>query len=68
MAFRTFGHLVSTLCGRVGWDSVVNIVTRYGLDGLGIKSWWGQDFLRPSRSALGLTQRPIEWVLGLSWG
>jgi hypothetical protein len=44
MAFRTFGHLVSTLCGRVSRDSVVNIVTRYGLDGLGIESWWGRDF------------------------
>jgi len=36
MAFRTFGHLVSTLCGTVGWDSSLGIVTGYGLDGPGI--------------------------------
>jgi len=24
-----------------GWDSVVDIVTHCGLDGLGIESWWG---------------------------
>ena len=24
-----------------GWDSVVDIVTHCGLDGLGIDSWWG---------------------------
>jgi len=25
----------------VGWDSIVGIVTRYGLEGLGIESQWG---------------------------
>ena len=33
--------------------SVVGIVTGYGLDGLGIKSRWGQDFPHLSRPALG---------------
>jgi len=28
-----------------GQDSIVNTVTRYGLDGPGMKSQWGQDFL-----------------------
>jgi len=28
----------------MGWDSSVGIVTRYGLDGLGIKSQWGEIF------------------------
>ena len=32
----------------MGWDIVVGIVTRYGLDGLGIESQWGRDFPHPS--------------------
>jgi len=50
----------------VGQDSTVGVVTRYRLDGLGIETWWEQDFLHPSRLALGPTQTPIQWVLGLS--
>jgi hypothetical protein len=45
----------------VGWDSVVSMVTRYGLDGLGVKSWYGQGFLYQSRLALGPTQLPVQW-------
>jgi hypothetical protein len=33
--------------------SIVGIATGYGLDGLGIESWWRQDFLHLSRPALG---------------
>ena len=51
-----------------GRDSSVVIVTRYGLDGPGIASRWGRDFLHPSRRALGPTQPPVQWVPGLSWG
>jgi hypothetical protein len=40
--------------------SSVGIVTRYGLDVPGIESWWGRDFLQPSRPALGPTQPPIQ--------
>jgi hypothetical protein len=29
-------------CILVGWDSVVSIMIRYGLQGLEIKSWWGE--------------------------
>jgi len=29
----------------VGWDNVVGIATRYGLDSPGVEFWWGQDFL-----------------------
>ena len=36
----------------VGWDSIVGIVTRYGLDFLGIGSLCGRDFLHMSRPAL----------------
>jgi len=37
----------------VGWDNLVSIATRYGLDGPGIKSQWGRDLLHLSRPALG---------------
>ena len=50
------------------WNSSVGIVTRYGLDGLGIESRWGRDFPPTSRSALGSTQPPVQWVTGLSRG
>ena len=49
-----------------GRDSSVGIATRYGLDGPGIESRWGRDFPHPSRTTLGPTQPPIQWVLGLS--
>jgi len=39
----------------VGRDSAVGTATRYGLDGPGIESRWGRDFLHPSRLALGPT-------------
>jgi len=43
-------------------------VTRYGVDGLGIKSWWGWDFPHLYRPAVRPTQPPIQWVPGLTWG
>jgi hypothetical protein len=46
----------------VGQDSVVGTVTHYGLDGLGIKSQWRQDFWHLSTLALGPTKHPIHWV------
>jgi hypothetical protein len=49
----------------VGRDSIVGIATCYGLDGPGIKSRWGRDFSQLSRPALGPTQPPVQWVLGL---
>jgi hypothetical protein len=46
-------------------DSSVGIATRYGLDGRGIESRWGRDFLHQSIPALGPIQPPIHWVPGL---
>ena len=43
-------------------------MTRYGLDGPGIKSRWGRDFPHPSRPALRPTQPSIQWVPDLSRG
>ena len=49
----------------VGRDGVVDIATRYGLDGPGIESRWGQDFPHTSRPALGPTQPPVQCAPGL---
>ena len=49
-------------------DSVVGIATSYGLDGPGIQSRWGRDFLHPYRLAVRPIQPPIQWVPGLSRG
>ena len=51
-------HLTMRHMGR---NSSVGIATRYGLDGPGIESQWGkgQDFLHPSKPALGPTQPPM---------
>jgi len=49
---------------REGRDSSVGMATRYGLDGPGVESRLGRDFSHLCRTALGPTQRPIQWVSG----
>jgi hypothetical protein len=45
--FTVFANNLPRIMGR---DSSVGIATRYGLDGLGIESWWGVIFrTRPDR-------------------
>ena len=46
----------------VGWDNVVRIATRYGLHSPGIESWWGLDFLHPSRLAHPVGTRSFPGV------
>jgi hypothetical protein len=48
----------------IGRNSVDGIQTSYGLEGPGIISRWGQDFLHHSRPALEPTQLPVQWVPG----
>ena len=52
----------------VGRDSVVGIVTRYGLGRPEIESRWWRDIPHPSKPAVGPSWLPIQWVLGLSRG
>ena len=45
-------------------DSLVGIVTRYGLVGPGIESGWQRDFPHPSTQCLLPTEPPVQWVPG----
>jgi hypothetical protein len=50
-------------------DSAVGVATRYGLDGPGIESRWGQDFPHSSRPALETIPPPVQGVPDLfPWG
>jgi hypothetical protein len=45
-----------------GFGSSVCIRTDYGLGGPGMESRWSRNFSHLSRSALGPTQPPVQWV------
>ena len=66
-----FVHLIASLMSfplkSCGSGSVVGIAIGYGLDGPGIESWWGRDFLHLSWLALEPTQSPVQWVPVLSF-
>jgi hypothetical protein len=51
---------------NTGW--AVGMATRYRLDGPGIESQLGQDFLNLSRPTLVLIQRLVQWVRGPGLG
>ena len=52
------------MCGP---GSSVGIGTNYGLDGPGSNPG-GDEIFRPSSTALGSTQPPVQWVPGLFRG
>jgi len=41
-------------CNVMGQDSIVGTATRYGLDDLGIESWWGVRFSAPIQIGPGV--------------
>jgi len=51
--------LVFCMLWGMAQDSAVSIAIGYRLDGPGIESQWGRNYLHPSRPALGPTQPPI---------
>jgi hypothetical protein len=65
---RSNTNILRVTAPHRGRDSVVGIVTCYGLEGPGIESRWGRHFSHLSRPALGPSQLPVHWVPGLSRG
>jgi hypothetical protein len=55
-------YIINVLHFEMGRSSVVGIVTRYGLDGRGMESRGGGNFLHPSIPTLEPTQPPVGWV------
>ena len=57
---RDVGRVPKVMKRIIVFNSVVSIATHYGMDGPGIESRWGQDFLHLSRPALRPTQPPTQ--------
>jgi len=60
-------HIIPVHPSLSGSGSSVGIVIDYGLDGR-VSKPGGDAIFRPSIPALGPTQPPVQWVLGLSQG
>jgi hypothetical protein len=59
--FETFRQIfISDPKIKIDRDCVVDITTRYGMEGPGIESSCGRDFPHTSRPALGPTQPPTQ--------
>jgi len=58
---------INNNAGECGPGSLVGIATGYRLYGPGLNPR-GDGIFRPSRSALGPIQSPVQWVPGLSLG
>ena len=58
---------IGSSAGNYGPGSSVGITTDFGLDGPGSNPG-GDEIFCSSRSALGPTQPPLQWVSGLSRG
>jgi len=52
----------------VGLYSSDGVAARDGLDGSGIESQWGRNYLHLSRLAIGSTQFPVQWIPSLYLG
>jgi len=55
-------------CFQVGWNSVVSIVTRHGLDGWGIEFQWGVRFSTPIQTGPGNHPAIYTGTRSLLWG
>jgi hypothetical protein len=60
--------ILKCILNKCGPGSAVGKATGYGPDGPRIEFRWGRDFPHLSRPALGPTQPPVQWILGLSRG
>jgi hypothetical protein len=57
-------NFVALIIFGVGWDSIVSIVTRYRLDGLGIESGVGPRFSAPVQTGPGAHPAPCTMGTG----
>ena len=57
---QTVCVLIRTAALEAGRDSSVGIATHYGLNSLGMGSWWRRDFPHPSRPPVGPNKPPVQ--------